>query len=77
MARGHALLPSRNAMRTGWKWPAIAPPMFYWIGLKAQKVYPAVGEVLDLDIGLHTVKKFSDIPVPSRDVTYLVLPGRE
>jgi hypothetical protein len=25
--------------------------------------------------GIHTVKKISDIPVPSRDITYQTLPG--
>ncbi len=28
-------------------------------------------------MGKYTVKKVSDIPIPSRDVTYQTLPGRE
>ncbi len=40
-------------------------PLAYWLGLKILKVYPAVGEALDLDIGLHAVKKVIDKPSPA------------
>jgi hypothetical protein len=31
-------------------------PLAYWLGLKVQRVYHAIGEALDLDIGLHAEK---------------------
>ncbi len=75
----------RYSRRPGWRrWLQVCPCWARWspqswVDLKRVERLLATTstDLFNLDSWLYTVKKVNDFPVPSRDITYQTLPGRE